>query len=99
MTYSIHGAHWFQLSTRTSMQLQFEQVFRLPDHPTAAPSHHADSGVLAAFVPGYGGGSATVLHRLPYQGPFKGHSRATIIHPCGEDQGLFCRVGIAHQCA
>jgi hypothetical protein len=24
---------------------------------------------FTAFVPGYGGGSATELHRLPYQGP------------------------------
>jgi hypothetical protein len=29
----------------------------------------ADSGFIAAFVPGYGGGSATEFHRLPYQGP------------------------------
>jgi len=31
----------------------------------AAPSRHLDSGIDAAFVPGYSGGSATVFHRFP----------------------------------
>jgi len=30
------------------------------------PIHFMDSGVPAAFVPGYGGGTATDSHRLPY---------------------------------
>jgi len=29
----------------------------------------ASSGLIAAFVPGHGGGSATESHRLPFQGP------------------------------
>jgi len=47
-----------------------EQVFRLPDHSTcrAFPSL-SDSGIITAFVPGYGGGSATDFHRLPLLGP------------------------------
>lgn len=32
-----------------------------------------DSGFIATFVPGYGGGSATDFHRLPYQGPRATH--------------------------
>jgi len=45
-----------------------EQVFRLPDHSfcRAFPSLK-DSGNHAAFVPGYGGGTATDSHRLPFQ--------------------------------
>jgi len=47
------------------------QVFRLPDHST----HRAFPSVMtvalsnpgyAAFVPGYGGGSATDFNRLPF---------------------------------
>jgi len=29
-----------------------------------------NSDIYAAFIPGYGGGSATVSHRLPCYGPF-----------------------------
>lgn len=29
-----------------------------------------NSDILAAFIPGYGGGSATVSHRLPFYGPY-----------------------------
>ena len=32
----------------------------------AAPSHLYKQWLAAAFVPGYGGGPATELHRLPY---------------------------------
>jgi len=45
----------------------YKWVFRLPDHSTchAFPSL-TDSGTTAAFVHGYGGGSATDFHRFPY---------------------------------
>lgn len=43
------------------------QVFWLPDRPTScAFPRLCRSGVFAAFVPGYSGGTATDLHRLPY---------------------------------
>lgn len=32
----------------------------------AAPYHRIDSGLLAAIVPGYSGGTATDFHRLPF---------------------------------
>ena len=43
------------------------QVFWLPDHTThrAFPSMKC-SVAIAAFVPGYSGGTATDSHRLPY---------------------------------
>jgi hypothetical protein len=52
---------------RVMRQVCFGQVFWLPDHPPAAPSHSGEQWHLrAAFVPGYSGGSATDFHRLPY---------------------------------
>lgn len=43
------------------------QVFWLPDRPTdRAFPNLQDSVAIAAFVPGYSGGTATDSHRLPY---------------------------------
>jgi hypothetical protein len=43
------------------------QVFWLPDRPTGcAFPRHPVAVALAAFVPGYSGGTATDSHRLPY---------------------------------
>jgi hypothetical protein len=41
------------------------QVFRLPDRSTCRAFPSVRQWRLAAFVPGYGGGSATDFHRLP----------------------------------
>jgi len=48
-------------------ELTSGQVFWLPDHTThrAFPSMKC-SVAIAAFVPGYSGGTATDSHRLPY---------------------------------
>ncbi len=46
--------------------IKFEQVFRLPGRPTDRTFPSCWTVVSAVFVSGYGGGSATDFHRLPY---------------------------------
>jgi hypothetical protein len=50
------------------------------------------SDILAAFVPGYGGGSATVSHRLPYrgQGPLTHYASILRITMSSESSGFRC---------
>ena len=48
------------LQTMTSRSSGFRIIL------LAAPSHPLGQWNLSAFVPGYGGGSATAFHRLPF---------------------------------
>lgn len=70
------------------------QVFWLPVHPRAAPSHKSTtcSGSTQPLSPGYSGGTATDLHRFPYspterqvqQAPMSGSNRSlpiTAVNP------------------
>ena len=65
---------------------RFGQVFWLPDHSTSYTFPRDDTHcrrfsqwLFAAFVPGYSGGTATDLHRIPYSS-----TKATSLgrHPC-----------------
>jgi len=51
----------------------YGQVFWLPDLPTGRAFPSFRQWQIAAFVPGYSGGTATDSHRLPLQPPSRGH--------------------------
>lgn len=60
-------------TTEDSSHKTNKKVFRLPDHLTnrAFPFRLCGTVALpAAFIPGYGDGSATAFHRLPFYGLF-----------------------------
>jgi len=60
-------------TTEDSPHKTNKKVFRLPDHLTRRVFPFRLYGTVtspAAFIPGYGDGSATVSHRLPFYGLF-----------------------------
>jgi hypothetical protein len=56
----------FTPQSTKSLKRPFEKVFWLPDRSTPCPFPlEKQAVVLTGVVPGYSGGSATVLHRFP----------------------------------
>lgn len=63
-------------NTEDSSHKTNKKVFRLPDHLTRRVFPFRLYGTVtlpAAFIPGYGDGSATDFHRLPCSSPGSGY--------------------------